>query len=163
MGANDHIPTAPRDVIGDQDDLRQMRDALRAGKHVTLSYDGKVYVSQDVTAPMTPGQEQFIESKLGHVIELARSGYGVSVHPNGSISADRADHLSKVLYDPDLDLSEQQRLLIQRGISEGAQVRVHSDGRVEPSTSWQRTRSHRTRPKWPACRRRSTPRSAVGG
>jgi hypothetical protein len=131
MAGNDHIPTAPKDVIGDDGDLRQMRDALRAGKRVTLSYDGKVYVSADATTPMSEANENFIESKLGHVIELARQGYGVSVAPDGSISADRADHLSKVLYDPDPALSEQQRLLIQRGVSEGAMVRVHSDGRVE--------------------------------
>ena len=131
MGGNDHIPTAPREVIGDDGDLRQMRDALRAGKSVTLAYDGKVYVSPTAGPAMTPAHEQFIESKLGHVVELARSGYGVSVRPDGTISADRADHLSKVLYDPDLELSEQQRLLIQRGVSEGGQVRVHSDGRVE--------------------------------
>ena len=131
MAGNDHIPTAPKDVIGDDGDLRQMRDALRAGKRVTLSYDGKVYVSSDATTPMSEANENFIESKLGHVIELARQGYGVTVAPDGSISADRADHLSKVLYDPDPALSEQQRLLVQRGVSEGAMVRVHSDGRVE--------------------------------
>jgi hypothetical protein len=131
MAGNEHIPTAPKDVIGDDGDLRQMRDALRAGKRVTLAYDGKVYVSSDATTPMSEANENFIESKLGHVIELARQGYGVSVAPDGTISADRADHLSKVLYDPDPALSEQQRLLIQRGVSEGAMVRVHSDGRVE--------------------------------
>ena len=80
---------------------------------------------------MSAAHEQFIESKLGHVVVLARRGYGVSVHPDGTISADRADHLSKVMYDPDPELSEQQRLLIQRGVSEGGPVRVHSDGRVE--------------------------------
>ncbi len=131
MAGNEHIPTAPKDVIGDDGDLRQMRDALRAGKRVTLAYDGKVYVSSDATTPMSEANENFIESRLGHVIELARQGYGVSVGPDGTISADRADHLSKVLYDPDPALSEQQRLLIQRGVSEGAMVRVHSDGRVE--------------------------------
>jgi hypothetical protein len=131
MAGNEHIPTAPKDVIGDDGDLRQMRDALRAGKRVTLAYDGKVYVSSDATTPMSEANENFIESKLGHVIELARQGYGVSVAPDGTISADRADHLSKVLYDPDPALSEQQRLLIQRGVTEGAMVRVHSDGRVE--------------------------------
>ncbi len=131
MAGNEHIDTAPKDVIGDDGDLRQMHDALRAGKRVTLSYDGKVYVSSDATSPMSEAQENFIESKLGHVIELARQGYGVTVAPDGSISADRADHLSKVLSDPDPALSEQQRLLIQRGVSEGAMVRVHSDGRVE--------------------------------
>jgi hypothetical protein len=131
MAGNEHIPTAPKDVIGDDGDLRQMRDALRAGKRVTLASDGKVYVSSDATTPMSEANENFIESKLGHVIELARQGYGVTVAPDGSISADRADHLSKVLYDPDPALSEQQRLLIQRGVSEGAMVRAHSDGRVE--------------------------------
>jgi hypothetical protein len=131
MAGNEHIPTAPKDVIGDDGDLRQMRDALRAGRRVTLAYDGKVYVSSDATTPMSEANENFIESKLGHVIELARQGYGVSVAPDGTISADRADHLSKVLYDPDPALSEQQRLLIQRGVTEGAMVRVHSDGRVE--------------------------------
>jgi hypothetical protein len=131
MAGNEHIPTAPRDVIGDDGDLRQMRDALRAGKRVTLAYDGKVYVSSDASTPMSEANENFIESKLGHVIELARQGYGVSVAPDGTISADRADHLSKVRYDPDPALSEQQRLLIQRGVTEGAMVRVHSDGRVE--------------------------------
>ena len=98
---------------------------------MTLAYDGKVYVSSTAGPAMTPAHEQFIESKMGHVVELARSGYGVSVRPDGTISADRADHLSKVMYDPDLELSEQQRLLIQRGVSEGGQVHVHSDGRVE--------------------------------
>jgi hypothetical protein len=131
MAGNDHIDTAPKDTIGDDGDLRQMRDALRAGKTVTLAYDGKVYISPEAKAPMTGAHENFIESKLGHVIELARQGYGVTVHPDGEISADRADHLSKVMYDPDPALSEQQRGLIERGVSEGAQVRVHSDGRVE--------------------------------
>ncbi|WP_162941513.1 hypothetical protein [Desertimonas flava] len=125
------IPTAPRDVIGDDGDLRLMRDALRAGKRATLASDGKVYVSAEAGSPMTEEQEAWIESKLGHVIELARSGYGVTVQPDGEMSAHRADHRSIVLYDPDPNLSEQQRLLIERAISEGAQVRIHSDGRVE--------------------------------
>jgi hypothetical protein len=131
MAGNDHISTAPKDTIGDDGDLREMREALRAGKTVTLAYDGKVYVSPDAKAPMTEAHESFIESKLGHVIELARQGYGVTVRSNGEIFADRADHLSKVMYDPDPALSEQQRGLIQLGVREGAQVRVHSDGRVE--------------------------------
>ncbi len=131
MAGNDHIDTAPKDTIGDDGDLRQMRDALRAGKTVTLAYDGKVYISPEAKAPMTEAHENFIESKLGHVIELARQGYGVTVHPDGEISADRADHLSKVMYDPDPALSEQQRGLLELGVSQGAQVRVHSDGRVE--------------------------------
>src|SRR5262245_39451836 len=131
MAGNDHIDTAPKDTIGDDGDLRQMRDALRAGKTVTLAYDGKVYISADAATPMTEAHENFIESKLGHVIELARQGYGVTVHPEGEISADRADHLSKVMYDPDPALSEQQRGLLELGVSQGAQVRVHSDGRVE--------------------------------
>src|SRR5262245_59529932 len=131
MAGNDHIATAPKDLIGDVDDLRRMRDALRAGKSVTLAYDGQVYVSGEAKTPMSAVQEQFIESKLGHVIELARQGYGVSVHPDGEIFADRADHLSKVMYDPDPALSEQQRGLLELGVTQGAQVRVHSDGRVE--------------------------------
>ncbi|MBK9972112.1 MAG: hypothetical protein IPP16_15805 [Acidimicrobiaceae bacterium] len=45
MAGNDHIPTAPTDVIGDDGDLRRMRDALRAGKNVTLAPDGAVYIS----------------------------------------------------------------------------------------------------------------------
>ena len=49
----------------------------------------------------------------------------------GSISADRADHRAKVLIDPDPALSEQQMLLIDQGIGEGALIRVHSDGRLE--------------------------------
>ena len=108
-----------------------MRKALREGKHVTLASDGHVYVSRDAGTPMTEAQEAFIESKLGHVIELARSGYGVGVKPDGSIFADRADHLSKVMYDPDPQLSEQQRLLLRQGVSEGALVQIHADGRLE--------------------------------
>ena len=72
---------------------------------------------------MSEAQESFIESKLGHVIELARSGYGVGVKPDGTIVAERADHLSKVMYDPDPALSEEQRLLIREGVVEGARVR----------------------------------------
>ena len=89
MAGNDHIPTAPKDVIGDDGDLRQMRDALRAGKRVVLAPDGHVYVASDAdkTAPMTEAQETFIESKLGQVIEMARQGYGVSVSPDGTIAA----------------------------------------------------------------------------
>lgn len=131
MAGNDHIPTAPTDVIGDDGDLRRMRDALRAGKNVTLAPDGAVYISPDATNPMTDDAETFIESKLGMVVEMARMGYGVSVHPDGSISADRADHRAKVLIDPDPALSEQQLLLIDQGIGEGALIRVHSDGRLE--------------------------------
>lgn len=85
MAGNDHIPTAPTDVIGDDGDLRRMRDALRAGKNVTLAPDGAVYISPDATNPMTDDAETFIESKLGMVVEMARMGYGVSVHPDGSI------------------------------------------------------------------------------
>ncbi len=128
---NPHIATAPREVIGDDDDLRTMRNALREGEHVTLASDGHVYVSRDAGTPMSETQEAFIESKLGHVIELARARYGVGVKPDGTIFADRADHLSKVMYDPDPALSEQQRLLVRQGISEGAHVQVHADGRVE--------------------------------
>ena len=128
---NPHIPTAPKDVIGDDDDLRIMRKALREGKDVTLASDGHVYVSSRAGTPMSEAQEAFIESKLGHVIELARAGYGVGVKPDGTIFGDRADHLAKVMYDPDPALSEQQRLLVQQGISEGAHVQVHADGRVE--------------------------------
>ena len=131
MAGNDHIPTAPKDVIGDDGDLRQMRDALRAGKHVTLASDGKVYVSNEAKTPMTSDQEAFIESKLGHVIEMAREGYGVSVHPDGTISADRADHRAKAMYDMDAGFGEQERLLIQRGVQDGALVRLHTDGHVE--------------------------------
>ena len=128
---NPHIPTAPKDVIGDDDDLRVMRKALREGKDVTLAPDGKVYVSSTAVNPMSEAQEAFIESKLGHVVELARAGYGVGVKPDGRIFADRADHLSKVMYDPDPALSEQQQLLVRQGISDGAHVQVHADGRVE--------------------------------
>jgi hypothetical protein len=131
MAGNEHIPTAPHEVIGDDGDLRIMRKALREGKHVTLAPDGKVYVSSDAGTPMSETNEAFIESKLGHVIELARSGYGVGVKPDGTIFADRADHLAKVMYDPDPALSEQQRLLIRQGVAEGAHVQVHADGRVE--------------------------------
>ena len=76
MAGNDHIPTAPKDVIGDDGDLRQMRDALRAGKRVVLAPDGHVYVASDAdkTAPMTEAQETFIEAKLGRVKRLVGIG-----------------------------------------------------------------------------------------
>jgi len=131
MAGNDHIPTAPKDVIGDDGDLRQMRDALRAGKRVTLGSDGKVYVGAEAGTPMTEADETWIESKLGHVIEMARAGYGVSVSPDGAISADRADHLGKARFDNDPGFNEQDVILIKTGVQDGALVRLHTDGHVE--------------------------------
>jgi hypothetical protein len=131
MAGNDHIPTAPKDVIGDDGDLREMRDALRAGKRVTLAHDGHVYVGTEAGTPMSDADESWIESKLGHVIEMARQGYGVSVSPDGSISADRADHLAKARYDNDPGFNEQDIILIKTGIQDGALVRLHTDGHIE--------------------------------
>ena len=133
MAGNDHIPTAPKDVIGDDGDLRQMRDALRAGKRVVLAPDGHVYVAADAdkTTPMTEAQETFIEAKLGQVIEMARQGYGVSVSPDGTIAAERMDHKARVRLDMDKGFNEQERMLIQQAVSDGALVRLHPDGRVE--------------------------------
>ena len=131
MAGNEHIPTAPREVIGDDGDLREMRDALRAGKRVTLAHDGHVYVGAEAGTAMTEADENWIESKLGHVIEMARQGYGVSINPDGSISADRADHLAKARYDNDPGFNEQDIILIKTGVQDGALVRLHTDGHIE--------------------------------
>lgn len=124
---------APDADILDQQDLRQIADALRAGKHVGLSSDGKVHVfdNTDGTPPIDAASETFVESKLGEVRSFLQQGFNVSINPDGRIWGHSADDKFKFQTDEVVALTDADRAEIRSFVASGADVAILPDGTLQ--------------------------------
>lgn len=124
---------APDEEILDQQDLRQIADALRAGKHVGLSSDGKVHVFEntDGTPGMDATSEAFIEDHLGEVRSFLQLGFSASIHPDGRIWGHSADDKFKFQTDEVVALTDADRAEIRTFVARGADVAITPDGTVQ--------------------------------
>jgi hypothetical protein len=125
------VPIAPPEVIMDEADLAEARDALREGRRITFASDGKVYVENPPSSPpMSEAAETFIESKLGEVRRWVLQGGGVSISPDGSIAGSAANHRLKYAAGPDVAFDEQELVLVHSGIMSGARIGILPDGTI---------------------------------
>jgi hypothetical protein len=127
-------PTAPDADILDDADLRGIRDALREGKKVGLSADGKIHVFPTPEGdPIDLPSETFIESKLGEVRSLLQHGFNATLHPSGEINANSHDGKFNYQADETVGLTDTDRSTIRRMIVGGAEVGITPDGTIQYS------------------------------
>lgn len=134
-----HAPaTAPPDVILDEDDMTEIRDALRAGHGVGLSGDGKVYTNHKLAgdhepdgSPMTGAQQAYVEGRLGDVRNLVREGWNVSIKPDGRILANPPGNShDRYFAGPDRTIDAEEMAWIDSAIRSGHMVHVYPDRSV---------------------------------
>ena len=126
--------TAPDADLLDDADLRGIRDALREGKKVGLSSDGKIHVFDTPEGPpIDIASETFIEAKLGEIRSLLQHGFNATLHPSGEINANSHDGKFNYQADETVALTATDRDTIRRMIVGGADVGITPDGTIQYS------------------------------
>ena len=134
-------PTAPDAELLDDADMRGVRDALRQGKKVGLSADGKIHVFDTPEGdPIDIASETFIEAKLGEVRSLLQMGFNATLHPSGEISANSHDGRFQYQADETVALTAADRDVIRRMLVAGSDVGITPDGTIQFSQAMGGTR-----------------------
>lgn len=124
--------TAPTDVLLDEGRLQEIAEALRAGHRVVHGVDGHIYTSAaPVGPPMGTDVEEGLEARMGEFREMLEAGLSVTLEPDGSFRASRADDNRLWVEGGPGGRVDAESARIESEIQAGTRVSILADGTVE--------------------------------